>query len=608
MSRRSPSKLTSIQTNSEIQVNCPLEKLSKKMNPEDPNLLIRISLSTHIAPNYDFMDIAPMEGTYGLVFIGEAENTDPPRIAVKTLPVEAIRNKPQEVEILIREFEKWSALPDHINVLGGFIPKIWEISFTDEECRAGIRHKVPFMSMKLMEGALDRWIVDASYSEADRLSALAQALNGLNHLYQNGFEGHGDLKPSNILFENLGKQISGPDTIWIKQAPLCIKIADFGWADAWVDLGYTNKAWRQYIAPERLGDTAHFVPEKSDIFSMGIIMAELLQRKHPALNLKTATKSEGSWIRAAEAMRWDLSGIQSERIKTLILSCLSMDPKKRPTAIECRSVLCEELKETHGLDIEPTLDLWSSIKPEDFEFGATSVSSEIHRIKKTLQLRGKAAPDCVERLDDLLKTLDLSHIYEGSQWLEAAFVLLEHYDTTQETESSVALKAYLKQRALDYLKESGFHQEHGAVKRSNEARQKKDFTQAFEYYSDKIGHLAGFATIDFEQALKGEWDISPVALAGFAYHMATLAHSRVETKRSRLEYLNICIDQSLTIAVPYYFRARWVYREQRTPSYSDSIEANRFTLDDIISDLETAIRLDPEWKAPQVELARLQQS
>jgi serine/threonine protein kinase len=80
------------------------------------------------------------------------------------------------------------------------------------------------------------------------------------------------------------------------------------------------------------------------MFAMGIIAAEITQRRHPSRNLKQATKSDGKWIRAAAKGDWDLSSIQSETMKELILNCLNMDPRRRPTAQEAIHTVCEELK------------------------------------------------------------------------------------------------------------------------------------------------------------------------------------------------------------------------------------------------------------------------
>ena len=83
---------------------------------------------------------------------------------------------------------------------------------------------------------------------------------------------------------------------------------------------------------------------------MGILLAHLLQKKHPAKNLKKSKKSEGNWLKCVENSEWDLTEIDSIRIKTLIESSLSYSFEKRPSIDEFIETLHMELNETYRLD------------------------------------------------------------------------------------------------------------------------------------------------------------------------------------------------------------------------------------------------------------------
>ena len=128
-----------------------------------------------------------------------------------------------------------------------------------------------------------------------------------------------------------------------------------------MDLGFTEKAFRQYLAPERLGDNAEVVPVFSDMFSMGVVLAELLQGNHPVKNVEKLTKSRSAWRRFFSDPDYDLKGVSSEIIKKLILSCLETNPKNRPTPEEAIDTICLDLNQRLGEDIGATLDLWGKI-------------------------------------------------------------------------------------------------------------------------------------------------------------------------------------------------------------------------------------------------------
>jgi len=241
----------------------------------------------------------------------------------------------------------WLALPATYNVLPalGFDTA----TFSDRETNQPVN--LPFMRMPRMAGSLDTWASKppSGAEVADRLIALAQSLNGLQYLYDHGFEGHGDLKPSNLLYDDLRSkfELGGGET-WPSTAhPWRIRVADLGWADAWVDLGLSNKVLRTHMAPERFD--AVVVPVKSDIFSMGIIAAELLQGQHPAENLKARTKSEGNWIKWVTEGTRNLSGVNSTKLEAVIRKCLSASPDSRPDALEFLNEICIELKKNFSL-------------------------------------------------------------------------------------------------------------------------------------------------------------------------------------------------------------------------------------------------------------------
>jgi serine/threonine protein kinase len=241
------------------------------------------------------VEAEPKVGSYGLVFIltAKSPNTSPRSFAVKTVDPEKIPQgfKKDEDKVLRREFRMWLELPHTYNVL----PALGFDIATLSESAQNKSIDLPIMRMPRMKGSLQEWVSKPTTVEiADRLIALSQALNGLQYLYDHGFEGHGDLKPENLLYDDLRcKVLLDDQPRWPSTFhPWRVSVADLGWADAWVDLGLSTIAGRPYLALERLA--GEFVPIKSDMFSMGVIASELLQghHPHPAKNSKQFEKRQ----------------------------------------------------------------------------------------------------------------------------------------------------------------------------------------------------------------------------------------------------------------------------------------------------------------------------
>jgi serine/threonine protein kinase len=564
---------------------------------------LKLWISVHGFADWDLEDEFT-RGTYGLVFFLNAKNpnTSPKSIALKTLDPEDLPKTPKALDELQREFAMWLRLPDHENVLRAGILKRAKFPAGDSFAPDGIRWvEMPVMQMARMDGCLSAWIGSSDYSLTDKLSALAQAFNGLTHLYANGIEGHGDLKPSNLLFTDNSRTRQFPSDAWLKNHPWIIKVADLGWANAWIDYGYTSKAHRPYVAPERLGDHPVFIPEKSDMFSMGMIAAELIQGHHPSPNFKKAEAHDSKWLRQIDAGKWNLEGISPGRIKDLIERCIDPDPAKRPSATEAIQTLCQELREVHGVDIGPTLDYWTAMACQSNVPSISSTSEEIERLARTLGLGVEQESKSFQRLRQIFESMNPKDIYSLEDWVQAAGTILD-FLKRMEGEPNEEEAGRIRSQAREHLEKTLSVLDHPSLATMASTLHSEDRLKPFERFSHLVGNLANIANIDFEQAYGGEWNMSQLTLAGFAYHMSTRSHSNPEdAKRDTIEYLDIAVDLSLIEAVPYYFRAIrkhsiLIMEQAGFPQYRD------VSLREIIDDLEMACRLAPDWQEPRTKL------
>jgi serine/threonine protein kinase/tetratricopeptide (TPR) repeat protein len=159
------------------------------------------------------------------------------------------------------------------------------------ECRG-----LPFIAMEYVEGLpLDRYCDERGLTLEQRLELMACVCEGVQHIHQRGLV-HRDLKPENILVTEV---IRHPNELHEHERRLVIdqsdsearvaipKIVDFGLAKAsletvrladgtiTVDLG-KMMGTLEYMAPEQAGHQPLEVDTRADIFSLGVILYQLI--------------------------------------------------------------------------------------------------------------------------------------------------------------------------------------------------------------------------------------------------------------------------------------------------------------------------------------------
>jgi len=203
------------------------------------------------------------EGGCGVIFMAEQEEPLHRRIALKVI-------KPgMDTKQVIARFEaerQALALMDHPS-----IAQIFEAGATP-----GGR---PYFAMELIRGIkITDYCDQNSFSTRDRLSLFIQVCGAVQHAHQKGII-HRDLKPSNIL-------VSTGDG----GRPLP-KVIDFGIAKAATGRRLTDKTLftafemligtPAYMSPEQAALTSVDVDTRSDIYSLGVLLYELLTGSTP---------------------------------------------------------------------------------------------------------------------------------------------------------------------------------------------------------------------------------------------------------------------------------------------------------------------------------------
>jgi serine/threonine protein kinase/Tfp pilus assembly protein PilF len=203
------------------------------------------------------------EGGCGVVFMAEQDQPVRRRVALKII-------KPgMDSKSVIARFEaerQALALMDHPN-----IAKIFEAGETDSGR--------PYFVMELVRGVkITEYCDHYSLTTAERLKLFVQVCQAIQHAHQKGII-HRDIKPSNILV-----------TTTIESAPLPVVI-DFGIAKATTHQRLTDKTiftafemlvgTPAYMSPEQAELTGLDVDTRTDIYSLGVLLYELLTGSTP---------------------------------------------------------------------------------------------------------------------------------------------------------------------------------------------------------------------------------------------------------------------------------------------------------------------------------------
>ena len=187
------------------------------------------------------------KGTFSKVYIGYKNNNINNKFAIKKIYKKTDNKYIKYVNLEIDIMNKLN----HKNII-----KLYETIHTD---------KYVFLVLELCDTDLYSYICNNVINENDTKFIIRQIVEAIKYIMDNNIV-HRDLKPHNILININTKEI---------------KLCDFGFAKEFKDTLMSDTVCGSplYMAPELLQHQKYNI--KSDIWSIGIIMYEIVMKNHP---------------------------------------------------------------------------------------------------------------------------------------------------------------------------------------------------------------------------------------------------------------------------------------------------------------------------------------
>ncbi len=237
--------------------------------------------STKRLPKIGKFELLETVGRGGSGTVYRATDTELDRIVAVKLPRAGSFVSKEDEDRFMREGRSVAQLRHP-----GIVP-VYEVG------RAGV---FPYMASEFVEGrTLAHAIASRRFGFRDAAEIIAQAADALHHAHSLGVV-HRDVKPSNLMIvmaKRTAADWQGPKASSAESRPrVTVRVMDFGLArrdEGEITLTVDGQVLGTpaYMSPEQARGEAHRVSGQSDIYSLGVILYQLLTNELPFRGNKT---------------------------------------------------------------------------------------------------------------------------------------------------------------------------------------------------------------------------------------------------------------------------------------------------------------------------------